>query len=214
MRRLLLLAFGASLAAACEPEPSAAQRDRARYLEVLGNLELLPDAGFALCDAIVAEQLRGDCSLVLGRRMAIGGSDVARMGCPRVLVGVWQDECWFAGAEAAGLRGQADEAADLCSRSGAFWGQCDQHLLEQLLRVQSRLVEGGDLALADLRFDELVASRLVRLARPARDRIRAQWFAMVMEHAASADAIACAPVRDVHRESCEIGAAAAARLLR
>lgn len=103
---------------------------------VLAEVLSAPDAegAWSRCGGIRDADARGECRLAVATR---GGND-ATQDCPRFAAGVWQDECWFQAAEAAGRSGDPAQAAALCAKSGGFVEDCSQHLWQTSVRQSVR----------------------------------------------------------------------------
>jgi hypothetical protein len=117
----------------CAPTPGADAELYPQALAVSQPVDLSP------CAAISAEDLRGDCQLVLATRMTHPAQ-----WCAQVDAQPWQGECWFVAAEGARDAGQWDDAIAHCQRAGPFLASCNQHLWQAQLHAILRPHQGAD----------------------------------------------------------------------
>lgn len=174
--------------------------DQDRYLDVLqaeGSPD--PEGQLATCAAIEEQGLRGDCGLVVSRRVIGSRSGEAARWCPEVEEGRWRDECWFKAAEDAQHQGAIEVARERCARAGSFRSECEFHLVQAELVEAARGEASRDLTVIDARFDELVDGRL-DLGSPATLRTRRTWFKLVFEAQGLSEAPDCGVLTDPGRQ--------------
>ena len=181
-------------------ETRAPPDDRAIHLSVLTDADGGAGERLLRCGGIADAELRGDCSLAAVEPALRAGEDAAAW-CPKLSEALWQQECWFVGAEAAYHAGEVDEAAARCGSAGSFGGACAQHLFQRPVR---ELIGAGG---PDVVAETLPAAREA-LARwqvvlgelDIRERYWAHYFRTAAERGAVTD---CAALADELRAACQ-----------
>jgi hypothetical protein len=184
-----------------------ARIDRDRYLATLRDTTQPPSSAMASCHALVDDHLRGDCALAVSRRSM--STDHEATWCHQVPSGIWQDECWFQRAESAAMRQDFSLAQTLCASSERFSEQCYFHLFQLQVQQSSGLVD--DLPEAEEFLETLIASRQIRMAPQATERIWSTWFEQVAREHGWVDTETCQAVSVAHKEACISGLTEAER---
>lgn len=108
---------------------AAVSEDAALFASALKSLDS-PEA-LGQCGRIQNASTRADCQT----QVVFVRGDGA---CGVVDEGLYRDECYFHSAERANHVGEREEAAHLCSKSGGFVSDCQQHLWQSPLRAIMR----------------------------------------------------------------------------
>lgn len=125
MRAWLIL-----LTAACgtDTEP-----DAVRYTRIISDAS--PHSSTLRdCQQLSRPDLRGDCELVVARRVADAEQRPPETHCDQIDGEAWEAECFFMAAEDHNSDGDVARAAALCLRSALFTDHCAQHLWQRTLR--------------------------------------------------------------------------------
>ena len=110
-----------------------AEPDAVRYTRLISDTSpqgsMLRD-----CQQLERPDLRGDCGLVVARRVAAAEQRPPETYCDQIDGDAWQAECFFMAAEDHNEDGEVELAAALCLRAELFTDHCAQHLWQQTLR--------------------------------------------------------------------------------
>jgi len=198
----------------CAPHAAApdASSDRVQYTQAVAPSTGTPESRLSRCAAIADVQLRGDCSLAITQSVGIRGVDHARAWCPRAEVGIWKDECFFASAESAGMRGDLSGATELCGLSGTYESECRFHLF-QLVSQTSALNAPNDALTAEQTLEALLSQYGLPNDTPGSPTTRRAWYCTILKRHGVRSLEWCAPLSDLHRPDCDAAARETMRTL-
>ena len=182
----------------------APSNDRVAYTKALDATSGSPDERLQACRQIADTELRGDCTLSIAQSMGRGTSDGARAWCPHAEAGTWRDECYFAAAESAGMRGDKAAAHSLCGLAGSHEHRCRFHLFQ--LDTQQAAPQAPN--------DPTRAAEILRSIHVRHDRaldhaggrhVRRTWYRDISQRHEVDDPSWCAPLPESDRTDCEAG---------
>jgi len=188
---------------AVDSETEALRSERDEYLALITTRDGDPEELLAACGRLSDPQLAGDCGLVIIGSGSLSSAAAAERLCPLVVEGLYQDECWFLAAEAAGRRSERDAAKKLCDRAGSFASACNRHQIQGELRRLAQGAEFADLGEAEVQMLAVRAFWGNGEVNDATLRADRTFFQSIFEAAGAVDAARCAPVSDLRRELCE-----------
>ena len=106
---------------------SNASFDHTHYLHALQN----PTKALGSCDAIVDEEIQGECLLFAAVEGKYGNEACVRARSIR-----WQEACFFEVIDTNGISDQ--QAKDACAKTGRFQNRCVYHIIQ---REEQELME-------------------------------------------------------------------------
>ena len=178
--------------------------DRAAYTKALDATTGSPEERLQTCRQIADTELRGDCTLSIAQSMGRGTSDGALAWCPHAEAGTWRDECYFAAAESAGMRGDKAAAHSPCELAGSHEHRCRFHLFQLDTQQMAPQVPNDPTRAAEILRD--IYSRHDRaLDHPGGHRVRSTWYRDISQRYEIDDTSWCAPLVESDRRDCEAG---------
>jgi len=175
--------------------------DRRLYTAAVDATTGTEEERLAVCNTIGDARLRGDCTLSVAQAIGIRSVDDALAWCPKAEAGNWRSECFFASADAAGMRGEATGAAQLCDLSGRHKESCRFHQF-QLDAQRTATQVPNDAEEAELVLVALHNRHGRPVDSPGAANTRRAWYASIVERHGVRDAAWCTPLSATHQPEC------------
>ncbi|MCB9794194.1 MAG: hypothetical protein H6741_15880 [Alphaproteobacteria bacterium] len=169
---------------ACAQPPETVEVEQARRFAAL-----LRAGDAARCAELESPEWRGHCENALG------------VACEQITAGPWQQECYFARAEANTPRESAERLAD-CGRSGSFTQECLTHLFKAELEPQLKAAPPSPDVVAMTEQAEALAARWGRELTPWSPPWGWWWRRLHMA-SATVDRAVCDRLQLDQRRSCQ-----------